>query len=150
MKYILRTLSVVVLLTSASPVSLAQDGYSNKLKSYLEASGALNTFKTAINTIIGNVSQNYPSVPKEFWTEFSNEMSVTSIDDLVTLIAPVYKKHLTESDLDEIIGFYNSPIGKKLAAESPALTQESMMVGQEWGQQIGMKIGQKLKDKGYK
>lgn len=47
-------------------------------------------------------------------------------------MAPVYEKHLTEADLNEVIKFYNSPVGKKLAGKTPAITQESMAAGQTW------------------
>jgi len=72
-----------------------------------------------------------------------------SIDELVEMLAPVYKKHLSEDDLDKIIQFYNTPVGKKLAEATPAITQESMQVGQQWGMKVGQIVADKLEKAGY-
>jgi hypothetical protein len=78
-----------------------------------------------------------------------NEMLKTSIDDLVTVMVPVYKAHLSEADLKEIIKFYESSVGKKLAQKTPVITQESMQAGQQWGQVIAGKVMKKMQEKGY-
>ena len=51
--------------------------------------------------------------------------------------------------MQEIVKFYESPIGKKMAAAQPAITSESMKVGQQWGMNIAMKVQEALKAKGY-
>jgi hypothetical protein len=67
----------------------------------------------------------------------------------VALVTPIYDKYYTEADIDQLITFYNSPIGKKSVELMPVIMQESMSVGQEWGKKIAEKIAKKLKDKGY-
>ncbi|MFN8886767.1 MAG: DUF2059 domain-containing protein, partial [Cyclobacteriaceae bacterium] len=62
---------------------------------------------------------------------------------------PVYKKYLTEGDLNEIIAFYNSPAGKKMAESTPGIMSESMKAGQVWGPAVATRIVDKLKEKGY-
>lgn len=123
--------------------------YPNTLKKYLEASGSLQAFKTAITQMMGSFKGMYTSVPDEIWTEFEKEFSTTSMDDLVTLLAPVYEKHLTEADLNDVIKFYSTPAGKKLAEKTPGIMQDSMAAGQTWGMKIAEKIQAKLKEKGY-
>jgi uncharacterized protein len=123
--------------------------YATTLKKYMEATGGIETFKSVVNTMMTQFKPMYPSVPDEVWAEFSKEFSGTTLDDLVTLMAPVYEKHLTEADLNEVIKFYNTPVGKKVAGSTPAITQESMAVGQTWGMQVAGKIQAKMKEKGY-
>jgi hypothetical protein len=65
------------------------------------------------------------------------------------MLAPVYYKHLTLEDLNQIIVFYKTPAGKKMATATPAITQESMQIGQQWGMKIGEKVEDKLREKGY-
>jgi len=48
------------------------------------------------------------------------------IDDLLQAMEPVYAKHLTKGDVDALIAFYSSPVGQKMLAEQPAITQEAM------------------------
>ena len=123
--------------------------YPTTLKKYLEVSGSLQAFKTAITQMMGSFKGMYTSVPDDVWTEFEKEFSTTSMDDLVTLLAPVYEKHLTETDLNEVIKFYGTPTGKKLAEKTPGIMQDSMSAGQTWGMKIAEKVQAKLKEKGY-
>lgn len=137
------------ILTCAATVSAQSDSYNAALKKYMEASGSIGAFKSAITAMLGNFKTMNTSVPEEVWKEFETELLNTSVGDLVVMLAPVYEKHMTEADLNEIIKFYNSPVGKKLAEKTPAITQESMQAGQLWGQAVAQKVMQKLKEKGY-
>jgi uncharacterized protein len=125
------------------------ESYTQTLKKYLEVSGTTASFKVAVTGMIGNFKTINPAVPDEVWKEFENEFLNASANDLITHFAPVYQKHLTENDLQEIIKFYSTPAGKKLAEKTPALTQESMQAGQIWGQAVAQKVLTKLKEKGY-
>jgi hypothetical protein len=125
------------------------DSYHATLKKYLEVSGTLGAFKSAIPTMIGTFKGMKSSVPDQFWKEMEAELSTTSIDDLVGHLVPAYQKHLSEAELNEIIKFYRTPIGKKLAEKTPGITTDSMQAGQIWGQKVGLKLMEKLKEKGY-
>lgn len=125
------------------------DSYSKTLKKYIEVSGSMQSFSVAIKSIMGNFKNMKTGVPDEFWKEMETELSGTSIDELVTMLTPVYKKYLAEADLKEIIAFYNSPAGKKLAESTPGIMGESMQAGQAWGQTVATRIVNKLKEKGY-
>ncbi|WKZ59439.1 MAG: DUF2059 domain-containing protein [Cyclobacteriaceae bacterium] len=130
-------------------ISYSQDSYTTALKKYFEASGSAEAFKTAITSMMSNFKNMNSQVPEEFWKEMENEMLKTSIDDLVTVMVPVYKAHLSEADLKEIVKFYESSVGKKLAQKTPVITQESMQAGQQWGQVIAGKVMKKMQEKGY-
>jgi hypothetical protein len=47
-------------------------------------------------------------------------------DEMSDKMIPLYGKHFTEADLDGILAFYRSPIGRKTVEAMPALMQESM------------------------
>lgn len=140
---------VLFAVVAAFSVQAQSKTYSATLKKYLESTGNLESFKTVVGTMVTQFKPMYPAVPEEVWTEFTKEFSGTSLDDLVTLMAPVYEKHLTETDLNEAIKFYNTPVGKKIAGKTPVITQESMAIGQTWGMQVAAKIQAKMKEKGY-
>lgn len=52
-------------------------------------------------------------------------------DELVDAMVPIYQRHLTKSDLDAIVSFYDSPAGKKLLKEQPAMMSEAMQASQD-------------------
>lgn len=88
-----------------------------------------------------------PQVPPEFWREFMKEIDAR---ELVEIQIPVYTKYLTPADIQELIRFYESPVGKRLTSVMPQITQESMEAGQKWGAIIGERIVKRLQEKGYK
>ena len=55
----------------------------------------------------------------------------------------------TKEDLEEFIKFYQTPVGKKFAKNTPFIMQESMQIGQQWGMKIGENFKNKMKEKGY-
>ncbi|HEY3429296.1 MAG TPA: DUF2059 domain-containing protein [Cyclobacteriaceae bacterium] len=141
----------VLLLAGASSLTLQAQSktYPATLKKYMEVSGSLGAFKSAITTMMGSFRNMNSSVPEEVWKEFEAEFQRTSVDDLVTMLTPVYEKHMTEAEMNEVIKFYSTPAGKKLAEKTPAIMEESMAVGQTWGQAVAQKVMAKLKEKGY-
>ncbi len=102
-----------------------------------------------VGQVFQMLKQQKPNVKAEVWQELKNELLQTMMDDLVTKLIPVYSKHLTQKDLEGLISFYETPVGKKYAESTPLIMQESIMVGQQWGMQIGQKLVAKLKEKGY-
>jgi hypothetical protein len=66
------------------------------------------------------------------------------LPEFTDLASRVYAKHFTAADLDQLIAFYESPIGKKLVAEQPAMLAEMNAVAQAWGQNLAMDVMRKL------
>lgn len=149
MKKLVLVSFVLILITGSTYAKTESKTYPATLKKYLEACGSIETFQTVLKNMIGSFRSMHSSVPGEVWDEVEKEFSATSIDDLVDMLAPVYEKHLTEADLKEIIKFYNTSAGKKIAQKTPAIMQDSMEAGKIWGMKIGEKVMNKLKEKGY-
>ncbi len=51
------------------------------------------------------------------------------IDEMVEAVVPIYRRHLTKSDVEEMIRFYAGPVGQKLLREQPQMLQEAMRAG---------------------
>ena len=56
----------------------------------------------------------------------------------------IYHKYFTTMELKEMVAFYKTPTGAKMAALLPQVTQEAMLAGQKHGQTLGPKIQQRL------
>jgi hypothetical protein len=94
----------------------------------------LETFKTQM-----------PNVPPNVWMEVQEELKTS---DLIEKVIPIYDKQLSAAEIKDLIKFYETPTGKKLIQVMPAITQESMVVGQQWGRAVGEKVVSRLKQKG--
>ena len=46
-------------------------------------------------------------------------------DHIPADMVPVYQKHLSKSDVEEMIKFYSTPTGQKILREMPAMTAEA-------------------------
>ena len=147
----MKTLILSIIFSASILFSFGQvdQAYRNKVKLLMQYSGGKDAYDSAILQMFTMFSQQYPDVPEQFWAEFKEEFFKISTDELVVLFAPVYARHLTSKDLDDIIAFYQTSAGKKLASSQGAITAESMSVGQDWGAVLGEKVLKKLKEKGY-
>jgi uncharacterized protein len=65
------------------------------------------------------------------------------LDEMIAAIVPIYQRHLSRSDIEELIRFYSSPVGQKLVREQGPMLRESM----EAGAQIQQKRMNQILDK---
>jgi len=56
--------------------------------------------------------------------------------ELTAQIVDVWAASFSLDDLNGLIAFYKTPLGQKLIATLPAVTQKGMAAGQAWGQRI--------------
>ncbi len=115
----------------------------------MEINGSQETFDVAITSIMEVYKSSETEVPQEVWEELEAEFKATTLQELVELLVPVYHRHLPERDLDAIISFFQSPAGQILAEKTPIITEESMIIGREWGKDIGLKVKEQLRERGY-
>ena len=124
--------------------------YSEVLNEMMILSGAHETYEAAINQMISMFKgQDNGNIPDKFWDELESEMKTSGVNELTKKLVPVYQKHFNIEDLKGMIEFYKTPLGKKYATKTPAITTESMQVGQIWGMELGEKIVKKLEEEGY-
>lgn len=67
-------------------------------------------------------------------------------NDLNTQIIDVWANNFSLDDMKALRAFYNTPVGQKLIATLPAVTQQSMAAGQGWGQRVYQATITKNKD----
>lgn len=100
----------------------------------IKATGADNSFEDAVVQIGAMVPEKnkaaYMAEAKETFTDIYHQLGA------------IYAEELTEAEMDEIISFYESDLGKKLASKQALLAQKGMAIGQTWGMKVGQ-IAQK-------
>lgn len=140
MKYIF-----ILALSFCSICTTAQTAKEAKIKKLMEITGSGNLGKQVITNIITSYKETYPNVNPKYWEEVVKEADA---DEFVRLLTPIYAKYYTEEDLDGLIKFYETPLGKKVIATLPGISAESMAVGQKWGEELAQKIFKKLEAAG--
>ena len=74
-------------------------------------------------------------VPEANRQAFKKEM-MTSLESIYSRMAELYMNNFTEAEIDQILAFYNTPVGKKMVQITPELTKKRMEIGQQWGQEL--------------
>ena len=137
-KNIVKKLLLSVCLGSSlifSSAAFAQTASEQSIKQLIVETGAAEMGTMVFDQLLGQLKAagatdaQIAEVKKEF-----------NVDQLVDLLVPVYQKQFTEEDVKAFLEFYQSPAGKKLVEKQPAIMQESMVIGQQWGMGIAQKI----------
>lgn len=102
--------------------------YKNETIKFLKTTGAGAAFENAI-TQIGTM------VPETNRAAYTNEAQGTLVG-LYDKLAELYMGEFTQEEIKQLIVFYNTDLGKKLAEKQLGLTQKAMSFGQNWGIQI--------------
>ena len=84
-----------------------------------------------------------PAIPAAFFDRFLSAARERR-SELGALLIPIYDRHFTADELRQLLAFYRTSIGHKLLTEQPAIAQEAMATGQQWGQRLGYEIGSKM------
>jgi hypothetical protein len=88
------------------------------------------------------VEESASNLKTNFEMLFRNEVKFKDLVDKVYL--PVYRVHFSETEIKQLIDFYNSPVGKKVSALTPAIMQESSArFNQTYGATV-QKLGSQL------
>ena len=96
------------------------------------------------------MQQANPTIPKrtqEVIRDVTMETVKEHSQELLTLAIPLYEKHFTEKELDDLIAFYRTPTGQKAIKELPALMQEFVPISQSWALGLQPEMRQKLHDR---
>lgn len=138
---------ILVLLCAGGTASFSQSSSKiENIKKLLDLTGSGKMGAQVAQSMISSFQESYSNVPNEYWESVKKEINA---DDIVALVIPIYDKYYTEEDIQKLIEFYESPIGKKVISATPLIVQESMSAGKIWGENIGKKVMEKLKQDGY-
>jgi uncharacterized protein len=84
------------------------------------------------------IVQGRPQVERDFDAIMPTlmEAMTTKTDEFNDLVADIYARNFSAAEIHQVTAFYHSPVGQKLLEKMPVISQESMMIGQKWGQAI--------------
>jgi uncharacterized protein len=139
--------AISCLLFTAVPAVADEASKEATIRKLIEVTGASQLGKQVMDTLFEQLKPLYPDVPAELWTELAALFTPAEVTELVV---PIYDKHFEADELEALLAFYESPAGRKLLAKMPAVMQESVGVGNTWGQQKAMELLQRLTERGFK
>lgn len=89
-----------------------------------------------------------PDIPDEVFKAVTAEVQAVFDERggqfLDESVVPMYDKYFTGPEIKEMIRFYGTDLGQKAIRVMPALVNESMQLGQQWGQSLAPVIEQRV------
>jgi hypothetical protein len=102
------------------------------------------------------IVQGRPEVEKDYDTSMPQIVAAANarMVEFVDAIATVYAAHFTADELRQIGDFYKGPVGQKFLQNMPKIMQDSMSVGQKFGESLAedmrSRMTDELRKKGHK
>ena len=107
---------------------------------------AADYFKTLMPAIMQQLKpaivQNRPQVERDYdaIVPLLLDSMNARVNEIIDQIAALYARNFSVEELREVVAFYRGPTGQKFVQKLPLITQESMVIGQRFGQSIGAEI----------
>lgn len=117
-----------------------------KARTLISLSGAFKLSKDVEKDVISRYKAKYKNVPDYVWTSLEPRIN---IDNLINEVVNIYESKFTEKEIDELLVFYKSDLGKKLIQASPTIMIEIQTATSNWGMNITDLINNDLEAKGY-
>lgn len=119
------------------------DSTDKKVMKMLEAIGLTETTKASIESIIKTQEEENPElIDSEYWQSFKSEK--IDYSELLEMLIPIYKEHLSMNEIEKITNFYTSSAGKAMVEKFPIVAQESVPIRKAWIQKALQKTRIKL------
>lgn len=125
-KVLLLCFSIVAFATQSQ--AQEDSSFKNETVEFIKITGAGTAFENVISQIGAMVSE----TNIEAYTKEANGTLVGLYDKM----AGLYMEEFTQDEIKELVAFYNTSLGKKLAEKQLGLTQKAMSFGQSWGMEV--------------
>ncbi|WP_445954876.1 DUF2059 domain-containing protein [Yeosuana sp.] len=123
-----KVLLVCLLMVAFSTQAQENTEFKTETIEFIKLTGAGAAFDNAIAQIGAMVSpENLEAYTKE---------ANGTLDGLYDKMADLYMGEFTQDDIKQLVAFYSTDLGKKLAEKQLGLTQKAMMFGQNWGMEV--------------
>jgi hypothetical protein len=124
----MKKLFTVVAFFFIANAAMAQDAFKADVLKVIQQSGAAAPMQMAKEQVMENI-------PLTKRADFSKDFDAT-LPMLYEEIAKIYMETYTHDEVKEMLKFYDSPVGKKMASSLGEITKKSNAVGQEWGMEL--------------
>ncbi len=133
---------------AADPIS---DEKREDIKRLLDVTGALAIGKqlsdSAVEHMTRQLKASRPDLPTKLFDILQEEVNGVIDENLqlfVELVIPLYHRHFSHAEIQGLIAFYQSELGRKAVLVMPVLMQESMSVGRQWGRALAPEIERRV------
>tara|TARA_X000000368_G_C22711964_1_gene571429 strand:- start:70 stop:501 length:432 start_codon:yes stop_codon:yes gene_type:complete len=135
-------LLIFLLFISFNSNSQVENSYEQALKKFMDTQGTWKLLDIQTDVIFKQFNIDILLKKDEI-----NDLRIEMYKDLLKIYTPIYKKHFSIEELNEMTSFFESGIGNKFVEKSPIMMQEVLPETTKWGMGLGIKIQELIKNK---
>ena len=113
---------ILSLLLSVSFVKAQDNEFEKQMALMLELNGSKESYDMVFEQIVTQMKYSMPNVSDEAWAKVKEDVFDKQIAELNKKLVPIYKKHFTIDEIKNIIAFYQTETGKKLAQKNGVIS----------------------------
>ncbi|WP_261511026.1 DUF2059 domain-containing protein [Chryseobacterium paludis] len=118
----------------------------DKIKELISLNGTFTISKEVKKDFISEYKKRYSHVPDLAWKPIEEKIN---IDELVDKVVDMYGNKFNEKEIDQLLIFYKSDVGKKVIQNAPTMIAEIQDVTRNWAIKINQTINDDLEKMGY-
>jgi hypothetical protein len=117
------------------------------IRRLIEITNASQTMLDGMKVGLDAQKKAQPEIPDVFWDAFIKHVTA-NIGDFVTVLVGVHDRHYTKEQIDQMIAFFETPLGRMMSEKQPAVALETVAAAERWGMKMGMQVMMDLTEKG--
>lgn len=119
-----------------------------KIENLLELDGTISNIETLITQTIEYQKQGNSGISDRFWDSLEKKVREKSLNELKTIVSPIYSKNYTESEIENLLTFFNSKTGKLITEKQPIILEELNLPLMQWSQNLGSYVIEEIENRG--
>jgi hypothetical protein len=109
------------------------------VRELIESSGATTNSQQIISGIVHQFKIRYPDIPEPILNDFGSSIDV---NELINMLIPIYSEVFSVEELNELINFYRSRVGKIMLEKMPLLSTKTMEISRNWGADLNRRLNE--------
>ncbi len=101
------------------------------------------TLRQSLRSCTNCTPRTFELIERETLSLFKERMNAS--DGLTERMIPIYGKHFSHVEIQQLLEFYQTPLGKRLLAEAPQIAQEGLDIGQRWSRALAPQLEIRIK-----
>jgi hypothetical protein len=125
------------------------DELTKEIKKLLQVTNGILASKTLMSGMLATQRKNNTTLPDEFYVRMLGAIENGQVTGYIeNSVVKIYRTKFTVEEIKEVIKFYDSPVGKKMAAETAPIADAARKEGEKVGQYVAIKIIEGLMKEG--
>jgi len=141
---VLILVGISVVLSPSDKISAQMTEEQKNIKRLVELTRVDLIVKDITMETIKKLEFSFPQVSPDVIREFINRVDTDkAVEDI---LVPIYERYFSPSEIEELLRFYESPVGKKMMTVRPQIMQEAIGAVQQWGHSQAKEFIRQLDD----